>query len=101
MTSAGERTLTPAERFGQRVAAARAARGWSMRDLCAKAGVAAPSTIKRCEDDGCVSLSLAVRIAAVLGVSMDGLGDTTACWTCGGSPPRGFTCNECGTGGAR
>jgi hypothetical protein len=69
-----------------------------MRELCAKAGVAAPSTIKRCEDNGTVSLSLAIRLAAALGVSMDGLGDDAGCWTCGGSPPRHFTCNECGAG---
>jgi transcriptional regulator with XRE-family HTH domain len=86
---------TPAERFGRRVAAKRAERGWSMRDLCTRAGLApAPSAIKRLEDTGGVSLNTAARVARALGISLDGLLDP--CGQCGDKPPAGFTCQACG-----
>ncbi len=89
---------TAAARFGQRVAARRSERGWSMRELCARAGLpAAPSVIKRLEDTGGVSLDIAARVARALGVSLDGL--TEPCAACGDSPPAGFTCRACGADG--
>lgn len=86
--------LTPAERFGRRVAMARAARDWSMRGLCMKAGIPSASTIDRIEDGSSVSLDTAARVARALGLSLDGLLDP--CRQCQDAPPPGFTCNACG-----
>lgn len=87
--------LTPVSRFGRLVAEERARRRWSMRDLCAKAGLPV-ATIARVEGGGGTSLDIALRFAAALGISLDGLMTPPACVQCGDSPPPGFTCNACG-----
>jgi transcriptional regulator with XRE-family HTH domain len=95
---AGEQT--PAARFGGRVAAKRAERGWSMRQLCARAGLPAePSAIRRIERGGGngAGLNVAVPIARALGISLDGLDGP--CARCGDKPPAGFMCPVCGTEG--
>lgn len=91
---------TPAARFGERVAAKRAERGWSMRDLCARAGLPAePSAIQRIEKGGGhgAGLNVAVPIARALGISLDGL--CGPCERCADHPPAGFTCKTCGAEG--
>lgn len=91
---------TPIERFGQMVAAERAHRCWSMRDLCAEAGLPpAPATIKRIEDGGGTSLAIAVKVAGVLDLSLDALIARPGCARCEDRPPRGYTCNACGASG--
>lgn len=90
--------LTPVSRFGRMVADERARRRWSMRDLCAKAGLPmAPATIQRIEQGGGTNLDIAVKVATALGLSLDSLITRPACMQCGDSPPPGFTCNACGT----
>ena len=86
--------LTGAARFGMRLAAARAANGWTQDELAAKANVngAQVSYIER-GARGC-NLATGVRLAAAAGISLDGLLDP--CTLCGDSPPAGFSCNECG-----
>ena len=87
--------LSPHARFGKMVAAERARRGWSMRELLAWAGLpAAPATVVRIEDGGGTRLDIAARVARALGLSLDGLLDP--CGQCRDAPPPGFTCNTCG-----
>ena len=91
---------SPAARFGLRAAAARAARGWSMRDVCARAGLPEmPSAVKRIEEGAGngVALNIAAAVAHALGLSLDGLVDP--CARCGDSPPAGFACTACGAVG--
>lgn len=38
-------------------------------------------------------------MAAALGVTVDALRSAVSCGNCGGKPPRGFTCQQCGTPG--
>lgn len=88
---------TPAEWFGVRVAAERDRRGWSMRELCAAAQVPmAPSTIRRIETGHEVWLSIAVRVARALGLSLDQAVHPPYCEQCNDMPPEGFTCKACG-----
>lgn len=84
--------------FGQRLQRHRLQRGWSLRDLAAKADVASASTINRVENGkGDIWLSAAVKLAAALEVSLDELLAEPVCAKCDGHPPAGFTCNECGS----
>lgn len=92
--------LSPLARFGAMVAAERAYRGWSMRDLCAKAGLpAAPSRVKDIEDGKGTSLAIAVKIASALRLSLDPLLTAPWCARCGDEAPPGFICSTCGRRG--
>lgn len=88
--------------FGPRVKRKRLERGWSLRDLAAKAGVSSASTINRVENGkGDIWLSAAVKIAAALEVSLDELLAPAACSACDGHPPPGFICAGCRREGER
>lgn len=83
--------------FGRRLQREREARHWSLRDAAAEVGVNA-STLMRIEKGGDPSLSNAIALAALYGLSMDALLAGSACGTCDGSPPDGFSCLSCGAG---
>jgi transcriptional regulator with XRE-family HTH domain len=85
--------------FGERVHHERTELGWSMRDLGVKAGGFDAATVMRAEKGTAdIWLSTAVRLAAALQVSLDGLVAVPACWQCEGEPPEGYICRECGRG---
>src|SRR6266702_2315203 len=67
--------LTPAQRFGQRVHAERARRGWSMRQVAIKACLPHPhaQAILRAARGDEIGLSIATRIAGALDISLDDL----------------------------
>jgi transcriptional regulator with XRE-family HTH domain len=91
-------SLTPLQRFGDRVAAERARRGWSLRELCVRAALPpAPSRVLSAERGEGIRLDIAARIARTLGLSLDGLIDP--CAQCGDKPPAGFTFQACGADG--
>ena len=59
--------------IGQRLTKAREARGYTIRLLANRAGIA-PGTLSRCENDhGSLNLSTATLIADELGISLDWL----------------------------
>ena len=88
--------------FGERVHHERTELGWSMRDLGGKAGGLDAATVLRVErGEGDVMLSTAVRLAAALQISLDGVVSYPACWQCEGEPPEGYICRECGRGARR
>jgi transcriptional regulator with XRE-family HTH domain len=88
--------------FGRRVRAERTARGWLQRDLADASGVGT-STLSRTENGADPALALAAAIARGLGmplaVLLAGMLPEPACGHCLDAPPRGFTCQECGTPG--
>ena len=81
--------------FGLRVGRERTTRRWSMQQLADKAGVSV-STVSRAERGNDVWLACAVRLAAALGVPLAALVAEADCAACGGLPPAGFTCRQCG-----
>jgi transcriptional regulator with XRE-family HTH domain len=91
--------MTPAQRFGARVHAERSRLRWSMREVADRGGLNTQNTVFRAERGDELGLSNAVRIGAVLGISLDGLLPDASCEHCGHRAPRGFTCNVCGTRG--
>ena len=93
---------TPAEIFGARILRERKRRGWSTRDLQAKAGISTPSLVNRMERGiGEPGLFRAARVAAAFGIPLDDLLAESFCHACDGVPPAGFTCQACGTEGTR
>ncbi len=64
---------TPAQRFGKHACAVRTSRGWSMRQVAIKAGLSNSQTILRAERGAEIGLSIAVRIAGALDISLDDL----------------------------
>lgn len=84
--------------FARQVRARRLDRGWLLRDLAAASG-AGISTLSRAENGAGITLALADRIARGLGVPLAALLPAVACGRCLDAPPRGFTCQECGTAG--
>jgi transcriptional regulator with XRE-family HTH domain len=83
--------------FGKRIQRERERRGWSVRELARKSGVAA-STPLRIEAGQDSSLSSAIAVSSALGLSLDVLLAEPGCGVCDGSPPGGFICSECGRG---
>jgi transcriptional regulator with XRE-family HTH domain len=81
--------------FAARILRERQARGWSLRDFAAKAGISA-STINRAERGTGVWMSCAASIADALGIPLALLVTESPCPVCDGTPPAGFTCNACG-----
>jgi transcriptional regulator with XRE-family HTH domain len=91
----------PLARFGALILRGRQARRLSVRDLAAASGVAV-NVVSRAERGlADIRLSNALRIAAALGISLDGLADPVPCQRCGGVPPAGFACLDCGRGEPR
>ena len=84
--------------FGQRVRAARTGRDWTLRELAAEAGVD-HTTLSKIENGRGTRFAIAGRIAAAFGVPLAALLPAVACGHCLDAPPRGFTCQECGTAG--
>ncbi len=70
-----------------------------MRQTAIKAGLSNSQTILRAERGDEIGLSIAVRIASALGLSLDALGKPPACQGCDDRPPPGFTCTTCGATG--
>lgn len=59
--------------IGKRIKAARKARGWTQMEMAERAGITSPS-VNRYEKHNCVpTLAVAIKLAAVLGVSLDEL----------------------------
>ena len=84
--------------FARRVRDLRAERGWLLRDLAEASGLGI-STLSRIENGRDTSLGAAGMIARGLGVPLAALLPDVACGHCLDAPPRGFTCQECGTAG--
>lgn len=84
------------EAFGTRVRRCREVRGWSLRDLSAKTGVAY-NCISRAERGSDMWMSHAVLIAAALEVPFGDLVTEPRCRSCYDMPPPGFSCNACGS----
>jgi transcriptional regulator with XRE-family HTH domain len=83
--------------FGRRLQREREFRHWSLREVAGKAGLNA-STIMRIEAGSDASLSSAVILARLYGLSMDALLAESSCEVCDGMPPAGFICAACGAG---
>lgn len=49
---------------------------------------------------GSMSVDQAAALCRLFKVTFEKLIDPASCDTCGGLPPEGFTCNECGKAGA-
>jgi len=88
--------------FGAQLLKARKQRGWTIRDMSAKAGVTL-NMISRAERGvGEISLTSALKLAQALGIRLDELAAAAPhCRACLGVPPPGFTCNECARGGVQ
>jgi DNA-binding XRE family transcriptional regulator len=84
--------------FGRRVRDLRNERGWTLRDAAPRAFLD-PATLSRIENGADTTIGTAGRIAAAYGVSLAVLLPWADCAWCLDSPPRGFTCQECGTPG--
>lgn len=82
-------------------------RGWSVAQLAEKitqAGVPISSgALTKCETAGRqLTLLEALAVARLFAMTVEELAAETPCSVCVGSPPAGFTCNDCGrTGGPR
>ena len=83
--------------FGRRLHREREARQWTLREVAGKCGLSA-STIMRIEAGSDAGLSSAIILARLYGRSMDALLAGSACETCDGMPPTGFSCLSCGAG---
>ena len=83
--------------FGRRLQREREARHWSLRDAAGRCGMN-QTTIMRAERGADIALSSAIILAALYGVTMDGLLAESACVVCDGMPPHGFICATCGAG---
>lgn len=83
--------------LGKRVKRLRTWRGWSLRDLAAKSGVALNSC-SRAERGFALTLVNTVNLAAALGVEPSALVAPLKCRNCLDIPPAGFTCNGCQAG---
>ena len=81
--------------FGERLQRERENRGWTLRDMAGKSGVAA-STPLRAEAGHDISLGTAIAFSSALGLSLDELLAEPECGLCDGKPPEGFICGECG-----
>lgn len=84
--------------FGRRVRDLRTGRGWTLRDMAALASLDA-ATISKIENGADTTIGSAARIASAFGVPLAFLLPPAACGWCLDVPPRGFTCQECGTAG--
>ena len=81
--------------FGRRLRSERESRGLTLRQLAADARVNA-TTVLRAEQGRDVALSIAVALAAALGLPLAALLAELECARCGGVPPSGFVCLACG-----
>lgn len=83
--------------FGKRVARERKARGWSLRALGDRCGLAG-SGVLRIENGADPQLSSVIALAAALDLTVADLIAVPVCATCDGEPPEGYLCGECGRG---
>ena len=82
--------------FGCRVHEKRLELGWTQAKL-AYMVQCTPTIVQRIEAAlGDPPLSVACRIAGVIGVPLADLIDAERCQNCSDRPPPGFTCNACG-----
>jgi transcriptional regulator with XRE-family HTH domain len=81
--------------YGQRLRRARRAKGWSIRELTVKSGLA-HSTIVRAEQGQDPTLATFLALAAALEVPPAAMLADPSCGLCDGMPPAGFICSECG-----
>ena len=86
------------KRIGDRIRARRAVLGWSAAALSEKSGV--PRNIIANFENQRTSMSVETYFALIghLGVEPDLFMREVVCARCGGLPPQGFTCAECGAG---
>lgn len=82
--------------FGRNVRDRRTASGQSLRAMAPLAGLR-HAALGRIESGEGTTLATAGRIAAALGFPLSVL--VGACGHCLDAPPRGFTCDVCGTAG--
>ena len=92
------RRQTPPAVFGHRLRQERECRNWTLRQFGTAAGVNA-TTVLRAEQGHDVALSIAVALAAALGLPLAALLAELECARCDGAPPSGFVCLACGRGG--
>ena len=80
----------------------REAAGLTRAELAAKAGVSPKhfSQLERGLLPGYPSLGLLVCVARALGCKVTDLLAEPSCGACLDAPPAGYTCNDCGAGGA-
>jgi len=76
--------------------------GLEQSELAVKSGITPKhfSEMERGKLPGYPSISLLACLAAALGCTVADLVAEPSCGTCLDYPPAGFTCNECGAGGA-
>lgn len=97
--------MTPNQTVALNMLRLRKVRGWRQRELAAKLGwkVTVVSTAERSASAKRIrhfSVDDLVLIAGAFGVApSDLLAAVLPCATCQGSPPTGFTCQECGAAG--
>jgi len=93
--------MTPEQKFGRTMRALREKSGFTQtgmaEQLLAFDIKVHPSAVNRMEKGTRgVRLNEAVAVARILCVSLPDILDSS-CLTCFGSPPHGFTCQECGS----
>jgi transcriptional regulator with XRE-family HTH domain len=84
--------------MGCRVRDLRIGRGWSLRALGDRVHLNA-GTLSKIENGADTTIGTAARIACALGVPIGALLPASDCPWCLDFPPRGFTCQRCGTAG--
>lgn len=90
-------------RIGRWVRDSRAELGLSQAALAVQADLPSQTTVWSIETGRRpVSLEEAVALTRVLVKPLPAFAvpESWHCWVCGNNPPRGFTCNACGMGGA-
>lgn len=90
----------PLAAFALHLKARMRALGWDVPRLREELGISAHIAGKAVNGTA-LDLGLAARIAARVGRELPEMLGAYKCGTCNGTPPAGFTCNECGTEGAR
>ena len=80
----------------------REAAGLTQADLAGKAGLSRGhiSVLENGKTPGYPSLGLLVCVAGALGCTVTDLLAEPSCGSCLDCPPAGYTCNDCGAGGA-
>jgi transcriptional regulator with XRE-family HTH domain len=81
--------------IGMRIARLRKERGWAVRELGRKTGLAG-SGLANIEAGNDFRISSAIALAEAFGVGLADLLAEQECAHCDGRPPAGFMCPECG-----
>ena len=90
-----QESLDPLACFATHLAARMRVLGWDQARLQELAGITSHVAAKAINGTGC-DLSVAGKIAAVVGGYLAAMIGPYACGTCAGEPPKGFGCLECG-----